>query len=196
MAYQILSHNASCLPLDLPHREVFGLYQDRTSFEYEVDEVEGLKASITDIREDSWDDEDDDDALVSFQSKSTVRDRWPDSHAVDESTSLDADVTGTVNTGDDMSLVEGITEENAEAQKLDWRHPRNALYWSELHRTNITGQDPPGKVAVLITGVLRFSDEKHFSTLVSAVDGTSRTLFDLFLISTSLFFMNPCFVSF
>jgi hypothetical protein len=44
MAYQILSHNASCLPLDLPHREVFEPYKDRASFHFGVDPLKIQKS--------------------------------------------------------------------------------------------------------------------------------------------------------
>jgi hypothetical protein len=40
MAYHILSHRASCLPLDLPHREAFHLYPERILFDYGTTAVE------------------------------------------------------------------------------------------------------------------------------------------------------------
>jgi hypothetical protein len=49
MAYQILSHNASCLPLDLPHREVFEPYKDRASFHFGVDPASAKKAFQAEI---------------------------------------------------------------------------------------------------------------------------------------------------
>mmetsp|Transcript_21282 Transcript_21282/g.48016 ORF Transcript_21282/g.48016 Transcript_21282/m.48016 type:complete len:434 (+) Transcript_21282:350-1651(+) len=34
MAFHIVTHNASCLPLDLPHREAFELYKERGDFKF------------------------------------------------------------------------------------------------------------------------------------------------------------------
>lgn len=50
-------------------------------------------------------------------------------------------------------------------------HPRNALFWSEFHKSDTIEKEYIGKVAVLITGLMRFSDEEHFSKLETALNG-------------------------
>jgi len=43
MAYHILTHNASCLPLDLYHREGFEPHKDRATFQFGVDHAAAKK---------------------------------------------------------------------------------------------------------------------------------------------------------
>mmetsp|Transcript_30990 Transcript_30990/g.62890 ORF Transcript_30990/g.62890 Transcript_30990/m.62890 type:complete len:577 (-) Transcript_30990:91-1821(-) len=80
----------------------------------------------------------------------------------------------------DLNL-EGMQEGETESDL--WDHPSNALYWSELHKTDSKFEHPPGRVAVIITGLLRFQDEGHVNRTLVATTGS-----DVFVVTYSAFY--------
>lgn len=58
MSYHILTRNASCLPMDLPHREAFYLHSGRKDFSYGVDKrAVALWAALQEQEEEEFDDD-------------------------------------------------------------------------------------------------------------------------------------------
>ena len=64
LAYHILTNNATCLPLDVPHREAFEPYKLRGSFEFGLikSEPKHHKNTYDDVEEEPGNEDDDDNA--------------------------------------------------------------------------------------------------------------------------------------
>mmetsp|Transcript_13036 Transcript_13036/g.24161 ORF Transcript_13036/g.24161 Transcript_13036/m.24161 type:complete len:305 (+) Transcript_13036:61-975(+) len=144
----------------------------------------GVAAAVT-FTDDGWDD----DALISTQSKSKARNsgisgikkfEW---YNQDEITSGGTSATSQVDETKAPWEDDNVDAEQNESIISSETHHRHAMYWSELHKqrprsivNSSIGIGLQPRVAVLITGMLRFSDHHHVALVHRATFGS-----DLFI---------------